>query len=245
MADVAAEIMERNQLTSDDVTWLVPHQANKRIIDATASRMGLDSDKVMINIEKYGNTTNGTIPLCLWEWESKLKKGDNVILAAFGGGTLRDLLLDVRPFFWVKYIELLWAVFVLCIVAMLFMRQRHFKFTEKAILWPDTLGLGLFTAAGVFASIMAGMPSLVAVFMGVITGVFGGVLRDIVCNEIPQAFKDHRPYAICAFFGGWAYIGLRELGNPAYVNLLGCVLVTVGLRAFAVWKDVRLPEWRS
>lgn len=86
MADVAAEIMERNQLTSEDVTWLVPHQANKRIIDATASRMGVDSDKVMINIERYGNTTNGTIPLCLWEWESKLKKGDNLILAAFGGG---------------------------------------------------------------------------------------------------------------------------------------------------------------
>lgn len=86
MADVAAEIMERNQLTSDDVTWLVPHQANKRIIDATASRMGVNADKVMINIERYGNTTNGTIPLCLWEWESKLKKGDNLILAAFGGG---------------------------------------------------------------------------------------------------------------------------------------------------------------
>ncbi|MFI5451910.1 beta-ketoacyl-ACP synthase III [Pedobacter sp. UC225_61] len=86
MADVAAEIMERNSLTSDDVAWLVPHQANKRIIDATASRMGVSTDKVMINIERYGNTTNGTIPLCLWEWESKLKKGDNLILAAFGGG---------------------------------------------------------------------------------------------------------------------------------------------------------------
>jgi 3-oxoacyl-[acyl-carrier-protein] synthase-3 len=86
MADVAAEIMERNQLTSEDVAWLVPHQANKRIIDATASRMGVNTDKVMINIERYGNTTNGTIPLCLWEWESKLKKGDNLILAAFGGG---------------------------------------------------------------------------------------------------------------------------------------------------------------
>ena len=86
MADVAAEIMERNQLTSEDVTWLVPHQANKRIIDATAARMGVGSEKVMINIERYGNTTNGTIPLCLWEWESKLKKGDNIILAAFGGG---------------------------------------------------------------------------------------------------------------------------------------------------------------
>jgi 3-oxoacyl-[acyl-carrier-protein] synthase-3 len=86
MANVAAEIMERNHLTAEDVTWLVPHQANKRIIDATASRMGLGPEKVMINIERYGNTTNGTIPLCLWEWESKLKKGDNIILAAFGGG---------------------------------------------------------------------------------------------------------------------------------------------------------------
>ncbi|KLT66297.1 beta-ketoacyl-ACP synthase III [Pedobacter sp. BMA] len=86
MADVAAEIMERNSLTSDDVAWLVPHQANKRIIDATANRMGVSTDKVMINIERYGNTTNGTIPLCLWEWESRLKKGDNIVLAAFGGG---------------------------------------------------------------------------------------------------------------------------------------------------------------
>lgn len=86
MADVAAQIMERNQLTADDVAWLVPHQANKRIIDATASRMGVGPEKVMINIERYGNTTNGTIPLCLWEWEKQLKKGDNIILAAFGGG---------------------------------------------------------------------------------------------------------------------------------------------------------------
>ena len=86
MADVAAEIMERNNLTPDDVAWLVPHQANKRIIDATANRMGVTTEKVMINIERYGNTTNGTIPLCLWEWEGRLKKGDNIVLAAFGGG---------------------------------------------------------------------------------------------------------------------------------------------------------------
>ena len=86
MADVSAEIMERNNLMADDVAWLVPHQANKRIIDATARRMGVGNEKVMLNIEKYGNTTNGTIPLCLWEWESKLNKGDNIILAAFGGG---------------------------------------------------------------------------------------------------------------------------------------------------------------
>ena len=86
MADVSEEIMKRNNLTADDVAWLVPHQANQRIIDATARRMGVGSEKVMLNIEKYGNTTNGTIPLCLWEWENKLKKGDTLILAAFGGG---------------------------------------------------------------------------------------------------------------------------------------------------------------
>jgi 3-oxoacyl-[acyl-carrier-protein] synthase III len=86
MADVSAEIMEKNELTGEDVAWLVPHQANKRIIDATANRMGVGSDKVMLNIHKYGNTTSGTIPLCLWDYESKLKKGDNLILAAFGGG---------------------------------------------------------------------------------------------------------------------------------------------------------------
>ena len=86
MAEAAAEIMERNNLTAENVDWLVPHQANKRIIDATANRMGVGPEKVMVNIERYGNTTNGTIPLCLWEWESQLKKGDNLVLAAFGGG---------------------------------------------------------------------------------------------------------------------------------------------------------------
>ncbi|KFD38668.1 beta-ketoacyl-ACP synthase III [Schleiferia thermophila] len=86
MAEVAAQIMERNGLSPDDVAWLVPHQANKRIIDATAKRMNLDDTKVMLNIHRYGNTTNGTIPLLLWDYESKLKKGDNLILAAFGGG---------------------------------------------------------------------------------------------------------------------------------------------------------------
>lgn len=86
MADVSAQILERNHLTSEDVAWLVPHQANLRIIDATAERMGLPKEKVMINIDHFGNTTNGTLPLCLWEWEPKLKKGDNLILSAFGGG---------------------------------------------------------------------------------------------------------------------------------------------------------------
>jgi 3-oxoacyl-[acyl-carrier-protein] synthase-3 len=86
MADVSAELLERNNLTGDDIAWLVPHQANLRIIDATANRMGLAKEKVMINIQKYGNTTAATLPLCLWDWENQLKKGDKIVLAAFGGG---------------------------------------------------------------------------------------------------------------------------------------------------------------
>lgn len=86
MADVAAEVMERNNLKGDDISWLVPHQANKRIIDATARRMGVGDEKVMMNIERYGNTTAATLPLCLWDYESQLHKGDNIVLAAFGGG---------------------------------------------------------------------------------------------------------------------------------------------------------------
>lgn len=86
MAEVSAEIMEKNNLSSEDVDWLVPHQANLRIIDATADRMGLPKEKVMINIQKYGNTTAGTLPLCLWDYEKQLKKGDTLILSAFGGG---------------------------------------------------------------------------------------------------------------------------------------------------------------
>ena len=86
MADTSYELLQRNNLTGDDIAWLVPHQANKRIIDATAKRMGLASEKVMLNIQKYGNTTAGTIPLCLWDWEKQLHKGDKIVLAAFGGG---------------------------------------------------------------------------------------------------------------------------------------------------------------
>ena len=86
MADVAVEMMEKHNITANELAWLVPHQANMRIIEATAERMGLDKNRVMINIQRYGNTTSATLPLCLWEWENQLKKGDNIILAAFGAG---------------------------------------------------------------------------------------------------------------------------------------------------------------
>lgn len=166
-------------------------------------------------------------------------------LSAFGGGTLRDLLLDQRPFFWVQHVEVLWAVLSLCLLAMAFMRQRHFIVTEKTIQWPDALGLGLFTAAGVHQALLAQMPGVVAVLMGVITGAFGGVLRDMVCNEIPVAFKDHRPYAVCAFVGGWAYVAVWALGWPGWIALLACLSITAGLRGLALWRNWQLPAWRS
>lgn len=164
-------------------------------------------------------------------------------LAAFGGGTLRDLLLDQRPFFWVRHVEMLWAVMLICLLSMLFLRSQHLALTQKTIAIPDALGLGLFAATGVDLALGAHMPALVAVLMGVITGVFGGVLRDIVCNEIPTTFRDHQPYAVCAFVGGWAYLGVWELGAPGWLALLTCLLVTAGLRGLSLWRQWRLPAW--
>lgn len=165
-------------------------------------------------------------------------------VAAFGGGTLRDLLLDQRPFFWVRHVEMLWGVLALCLLAMLFLRHQHFELTEKAIQWPDAVGLGLFTASGVHQALVLDLPGLVAVLMGLITGVFGGVLRDVVCNEIPSAFRDHQPYAVWAFVGGWVYVGLTQANAPGWLALLACVGITAGLRGLSLWRNWELPAWR-
>jgi uncharacterized membrane protein YeiH len=164
-------------------------------------------------------------------------------LAAFGGGTLRDVLLDRRPFFWVQHAAWLWAVLGLCIGAMLFLRARHFALTERAMLWPDALGLGLFTASGTQIALGAGMPAFVAVLMGMVTAVFGGVLRDIVCNEIPSAFRDHRPYAVCSFFGGWVLVAATALGAAHWTALLAAAATATGLRALALATGFKLPAW--
>ena len=166
-------------------------------------------------------------------------------LAAFGGGTLRDILLDQRPFFWVENEIVLWAVLVLSIFSITVMRQRHFQLTEKTLQWPDTLGLGLFTASGVAQSLALDMPPTVAVLMGMITGIFGGVLRDIVCNEIPVSFKDHRPYALCSVAGGVTYIMLDALESEAWFCMSVCALVTIVFRVLAIWNNWVLPAWRK
>ena len=166
-------------------------------------------------------------------------------VAAFGGGTVRDLLLDRRPFFWVEHSHQVWAVFLVCLAAMAFLRARHFRPTEQATQWPDALGLGLFTGSGTQIAQAAGMPPLLAVLMGVISAIFGGVLRDIVCNRVPAAFSDHRPYAICSFAGGWTMVGMHALGAPAWAELASGAAVATALRMLALWGDWRLPVWKT
>jgi uncharacterized membrane protein YeiH len=111
--------------------------------------------------------------------------------------------------------------------------------------WPDAVGLGLFTASGTQIALAGGMPGIVAVLFGMVTAVFGGVLRDIVCNEIPRAFSDHRPYAICSFLGGWALVAAHAAGWPQWLAILLAAGVASGLRAVAVLRDWRLPAWRA
>jgi uncharacterized membrane protein YeiH len=164
-------------------------------------------------------------------------------LAAFGGGTLRDVLLDRRPFIWVTHSEWLWALLVLCAAAMAFLRARHFAPTEKAIQWPDALGLGLFSASGTQLALAQDLPGIVAVLMGVITATFGGVLRDVVCNEIPTALRDHRPYAICAFAGGWVLVLAQHAGAPPAIGLLLGAACASGLRVLALVTGYTLPRW--
>lgn len=166
-------------------------------------------------------------------------------LAAFGGGTLRDVLLDRRPFFWVAHVEWLWILLAVCIVAMAWMKARHVVLTHKAMQWPDALGLGLFSATGTELALVQGMPAIVAVLMGVITAVFGGVLRDIVCNEVPRAFVDHQPYAVCAFAGGWTLVALGATDLPHAAALLIAGAVAIGLRVWALLTDFRLPAWTA
>jgi uncharacterized membrane protein YeiH len=166
-------------------------------------------------------------------------------LAAFGGGTLRDVLLDRRPFFWVSHSEWLWALLVLCAAAMSFLRARHFAPTERAMQWPDALGLGLFSASGTQLALEQQLPGIVAVLMGVITATFGGVLRDIVCNEIPTALRDHRPYAVCAFVGGWSLVIAHHAGVPQGWGLVLAAAVASALRVLALMTGYTLPRWSS
>jgi uncharacterized membrane protein YeiH len=165
-------------------------------------------------------------------------------LTAFGGGTLRDLLLDRGPFFWVANEGWVWAVIVLAVVGPVVLRSRHIEPTAKAMQWPDAVGLGLFAASGTQVALDSGASALVATLMGVVTAVFGGMIRDILVNEIPWVVSSYQLYAVIAFAGGWLVWSLGALGlDPVMAVSIGA-LVTIALRILAIVFNWRLPAWR-
>lgn len=162
-------------------------------------------------------------------------------ITAFGGSTLRDILLDRRPFFWVQHQEYIWLIFVLALVVIPLSHYLRSASAERAIIFADALGLGMFSAAGASVAQEAQMSMLISVMMGVITGIFGGVLRDMICNEIPLVFRRGQLYATCAFVGCWVYLLLGLVGMPQTTALAVCILVTSIMRLLAVRFDLSLP----
>jgi uncharacterized membrane protein YeiH len=178
--------------------------------------------------------------------EARRKRMDPVgvftvaFITAFGGGTLRDILLDKRPLFWVTHQEYAILIFVLALVATPLIRALRQIVSERLIVTADAIGLGLFSIAGVSSALDANMPIFIASMMGVITGIFGGVLRDIVCNEVPMVFRDGKPYAICAFIGSWMYLLMRKTGFEHDFSLWSSAFFITGMRLLT-WKfDLRM-----
>ena len=161
-------------------------------------------------------------------------------ITAFGGGTLRDILLDKRPLFWVTHQEYAILIFILALVAAPAIRTLRQVVSDRMIVIADAVGLGLFSIAGVASALDANMPIFIASMMGVITGIFGGVLRDIVCNEVPMVFRDGKPYAICAFIGSWMYLLMKKFGIDPDFALWTSATVITALRLLT-WKfDMRM-----
>lgn len=161
-------------------------------------------------------------------------------ITAFGGGTLRDILLDKRPLFWVTHQEYAILIFVLALVAAPAIKTLRRLISERMIVIADALGLGLFSIVGVSQALEAGMPIFIASMMGVITGIFGGVLRDIVCNEIPMVLRDGRPYAICSFGGCWMYLLMQKTGIPPDFSLWTSALAIAVARLVTWHRGIRL-----
>jgi uncharacterized membrane protein YeiH len=165
-------------------------------------------------------------------------------VTAFGGGTLRDVLLDRRPFFWVEQEFWVWALILVGLSLPFFFKANHIALTEKAIVIPDAVGLGIFAAGGTHLTLVAGMSPMIAVLMGVITAVAGGVLRDVLVNEVPRAFHDHQPYAAIAFAGGWVLVLLSYLNTPEYLDVAIAAILMVAIRLIAVRFKIELFRWR-
>jgi uncharacterized membrane protein YeiH len=165
-------------------------------------------------------------------------------ITAFGGGTLRDVLLDRRPFFWVENELWLWVLLAACVVLPFVFRARHVEFTSRAMLVPDALGLGVFTAFGTQIALQSGATPLVAVVMGLTTAVFGGVLRDVLVNEVPRVFSDHNPYATISFIGGWVVVLFWYLDLEPLFSVLIAALLMVLARVIVIRFGISLPRWK-
>lgn len=161
-------------------------------------------------------------------------------ITAFGGGTLRDILLDLRPLFWVTHQEYAILIFILALIASPLIRTLRHILSEKLIVIADAIGLGLFSIVGVSSALEANMPIFIASMMGVITGIFGGVLRDIVCNKVPMVFRDGKPYAICAFLGSWAFLIMRKFEFPHDFALWSSAMLITGLRLLTWRFDIKI-----
>ncbi len=164
------------------------------------------------------------------------------LATAFGGGTARDILLERRPFYWVVHEYYVIVIFVLALFAPLVLRMMSRRSAERMLLVADAVGLGIFSISGTSIALDADMPRFTAVMMGVVTGVFGGIIRDVLCNDIPLILRDSRPYATCAFAGCWFYLLLVELRvDSVYGVLLATGFILVA-RLVTYKYDVRLPH---
>ncbi|MGA7813771.1 trimeric intracellular cation channel family protein [Caballeronia sp.] len=164
------------------------------------------------------------------------------LATAFGGGTIRDVLLSRRPFYWVEHQEYVIVIFAMAIFAPLLLRWSTRLIDQRALLIADAIGLGLFSISGTSIALDAGMPAFTAAMMGVVTGVFGGIIRDVLCNEVPLILRDSRPYAVCAFAGCWLYLGLDWVGCDGVYNVLLSTAFILVARLVTLKLDVRLPH---
>jgi uncharacterized membrane protein YeiH len=164
------------------------------------------------------------------------------LATAFGGGTVRDVLLSRRPFYWVEHQDYVIVIFALAVFAPLLLRWSTRLVDQRALLIADAIGLGLFSVSGTAIAVEAQMPAFTAAMMGVVTGVFGGIMRDVLCNEVPLILRDSRPYAVCAFAGCWLYLGLDWLGCDGVYNVLLSTAFILVARLVTLKLDVRLPH---
>jgi uncharacterized membrane protein YeiH len=164
------------------------------------------------------------------------------LATAFGGGTVRDVLLSRRPFYWVEHQTYVLMIFAMSIFAPLLLRATTRLFDQRLLLIADAVGLGLFSISGTSIALDAQMPAFTSVMMGVVTGVFGGIIRDVLCNEVPLILRDSRPYAVCAFAGCWVYLLLDWSGVEAVYNVLLSTLFILIARLVTFRFDIRLPH---